>query len=194
MGMPTAITCGGPPWNCDGASATMTSGALFVLSMPLTFMIAFAFSIDMLDDIGGNSALADDMVEGDCTYIWDEKLCASVSYDFPIYDVAVDSVMNSMMQTAMLTVVRMVRVFLCHIFFIAISNIFTPQSSSMSLLIEPYLLLELPMPSSSTNCGYIIMLPRYWPNCSLNPGLFSETISIIFQIQMELLTLLQRIV
>jgi hypothetical protein len=121
--MPTAMTCGGPPWNCDGASATITRGALFALSRLLIFMIAYALSIEMLEDIGGNSALAADMVEGDLTYICDEKLSASVSYDLLMYVVAVDKVMNSMMHTAMLTIVRMVLVFLCHMFLIAISNI-----------------------------------------------------------------------
>ena len=48
-----------------------------------------------------------------------------------MYDVAVESVMNSMIQTAMLTIVRMVLVFLCHMFFIAISNILPPYSISM---------------------------------------------------------------
>jgi hypothetical protein len=117
------MICGGPPWNSDGASATMTSGVLFGLSSPLMFIMAYAFSIDMLEDKGGNSALADDMVDGDRTYICDEKLSASVSYDLPMYVVAVERVMNNMMQTAMLTTVKAVLVFLCHMFFIAISNI-----------------------------------------------------------------------
>ena len=47
-----------------------------------------------------------------------------------MYEVAVDSVMNSMIQTAMLTTVRIVLVFLCHMFLIAMSNIILPHSIS----------------------------------------------------------------